>query len=89
MEELKFDWKIVIGTVIRFIGDAFGIVGGVGEGGIFVPMLTLIIGFDEKSSTAISKCKSFHSSLPISMTALEPLILADLYFDYAPLRLSQ
>ncbi|KAM3320001.1 hypothetical protein P3S67_007201 [Capsicum chacoense] len=26
------------------------------EGGIFVPMLTLIIGFDPKTSTAISKC---------------------------------
>jgi uncharacterized membrane protein YfcA len=34
-----------------------GSVGGVGGGGIFVPMLTLIIGFDPKSSTAISKCK--------------------------------
>ncbi|CAB4272618.1 unnamed protein product [Prunus armeniaca] len=54
--ELKFDWKIVVGTVIGFIGAAFGTVGGVGGGGIFVPMLTLIIGFDEKSSTAISKC---------------------------------
>ncbi|KAL6285735.1 hypothetical protein ACE6H2_010125 [Prunus campanulata] len=54
--ELKFDWKIVVGTVIGFIGAAFGSVGGIGGGGIFVPMLTLIIGFDEKSSTAISKC---------------------------------
>ncbi|KAI5337081.1 hypothetical protein L3X38_016350 [Prunus dulcis] len=54
--ELKFDWKIVVGTVIGFIGASFGTVGGVGGGGIFVPMLTLIIGFDEKSSTAISKC---------------------------------
>ncbi|XP_021829134.1 sulfite exporter TauE/SafE family protein 3-like [Prunus avium] len=54
--ELKFDWKIVVGTVIGFIGAAFGTVGGVGGGGIFVPMLTLIIGFDGKSSTAISKC---------------------------------
>ncbi|XP_008228542.1 PREDICTED: uncharacterized protein LOC103327945 [Prunus mume] len=54
--ELKFDWKIVVCTVIGFIGAAFGTVGGVGGGGIFVPMLTLIIGFDEKSSTAISKC---------------------------------
>ncbi|ONI15910.1 hypothetical protein PRUPE_3G068400 [Prunus persica] len=54
--ELKFDWIIVVGTVIGFIGASFGTVGGVGGGGIFVPMLTLIIGFDEKSSTAISKC---------------------------------
>lgn len=45
-----------MGTVIGFFGAAFGSVGGVGGGGIFVPMLTLIIGFDAKSSTAISKC---------------------------------
>ncbi|KAG6514923.1 hypothetical protein ZIOFF_025298 [Zingiber officinale] len=35
--------------------SAFGSVGGVGGGGIFVPMLALIIGFDPKSATAISK----------------------------------
>ncbi|KAK9148801.1 hypothetical protein Scep_007558 [Stephania cephalantha] len=54
--EMKFGWKIVLGTIIGFLGAAFGSVGGVGGGGIFVPMLTLIIGFDPKSSTAISKC---------------------------------
>lgn len=54
--EMKFGWKIVVGGIIGFFGAAFGSVGGVGGGGIFVPMLTLIIGFDAKSSTAISKC---------------------------------
>ncbi|KAK9923371.1 hypothetical protein M0R45_031793 [Rubus argutus] len=54
--EIRFGWKIMVGTVIGFLGAAFGSVGGVGGGGFFVPMLTLIIGFDQKSSTAISKC---------------------------------
>lgn len=63
MQDLEFGWRIVLGSVIGFFGAAFGSVGGVGGGGIFVPMLTLIIGFDAKSSTAISKCK------------IEPLIL--------------
>lgn len=45
-----------LGTIIGFFGAAFGSVGGVGGGGIFVPMLSLIIGFDPKSATAISKC---------------------------------
>lgn len=54
--KMKFGWKIVMGTIIAFFGAAVGSVGGVGGGGIFVPMLTLIIGFDAKSSTAISKC---------------------------------
>ncbi|WCJ40768.1 Sulfite exporter TauE/SafE family protein [Euphorbia peplus] len=54
--EMEFGWKIVVGTIIGFIGAAFGSAGGVGGGGIFVPMLKLIIGFDSKSSIAISKC---------------------------------
>lgn len=58
LQEMEFGWKIVAGTLIGFFGAAFGSVGGVGGGGIFVPMLSLIIGFDPKSSTAISKCKS-------------------------------
>jgi uncharacterized membrane protein YfcA len=54
--EMKFGWQIVLGSIVGFFGAAFGSVGGVGGGGIFVPMLSLIIGFDPKSSTAISKC---------------------------------
>ncbi|XP_027354998.1 sulfite exporter TauE/SafE family protein 3-like isoform X2 [Abrus precatorius] len=56
--DLEFGWQIVLGTFVGFCGAAFGSVGGVGGGGIFVPMLSLIIGFDPKSSTAISKCTS-------------------------------
>ncbi|XP_062088552.1 sulfite exporter TauE/SafE family protein 3-like [Humulus lupulus] len=54
--DMKFGWKIVVGGIIGFLGAAFGSVEGVGGGGTFVLILTLIIGFDEKSSTAISKC---------------------------------
>lgn len=53
---MKFGWKIIVGSIIGFLGSSFGTVGGVGGGGIFVPMLTLIVGFDAKSATAISKC---------------------------------
>uniref|UniRef100_K7M6Q4 Sulfite exporter TauE/SafE family protein n=1 Tax=Glycine max TaxID=3847 RepID=K7M6Q4_SOYBN len=54
--DMEFGWQIILGTIVGFFGAAFGSVGGVGGGGIFVPMLSLIIGFDAKSSTAISKC---------------------------------
>ncbi|XP_050226809.1 sulfite exporter TauE/SafE family protein 3-like isoform X2 [Mercurialis annua] len=54
--EMEFGYKLVLGSFVGFLGAALGSVGGVGGGGIFVPMLTLIIGFDPKSSTAISKC---------------------------------
>ncbi|CAM0909170.1 unnamed protein product [Alopecurus aequalis] len=53
---MELGWKIILGSFIGFIGAAFGSIGGVGGGGIFVPMLTLIIGFDPKSSAATSKC---------------------------------
>ncbi|XAR70875.1 hypothetical protein NMG60_11027909 [Bertholletia excelsa] len=54
--EMKFDFRIVLATIIGFGGAAFGSVGGVGGGGIFVPMLSLIVGFDPKSAAAMSKC---------------------------------
>ncbi|XP_027917787.1 sulfite exporter TauE/SafE family protein 3-like isoform X2 [Vigna unguiculata] len=53
---MKFGWRIIVGSIVGFLGSAFGNVGGVGGGGIFVPMLSLIIGFDAKSAIAISKC---------------------------------
>ncbi|KAG2634581.1 hypothetical protein PVAP13_2NG178200 [Panicum virgatum] len=53
---MEVGWRIALGSLIGFFGAACGSVGGVGGGGIFVPMLALIIGFDPKSSTAISKC---------------------------------
>ncbi|XP_074572187.1 sulfite exporter TauE/SafE family protein 3-like [Curcuma longa] len=54
--ELGLGWRVALGSTIAFAGSALGSVGGVGGGGIFVPMLTLILGFDLKSSAAISKC---------------------------------
>ncbi|KAL3646948.1 hypothetical protein CASFOL_009492 [Castilleja foliolosa] len=54
--ELRFSWELVLVTVIGFLGSACGTVGWVGGGGIFVPMLTLIVGFDTKSAAALSKC---------------------------------
>ncbi|WJX35760.1 hypothetical protein P8452_23710 [Trifolium repens] len=54
--KMEFGWQIVLGTFVGFCGGAFGSVGGIGGGGIFVSMISLIIGFDPKSATAISKC---------------------------------
>jgi uncharacterized membrane protein YfcA len=53
-QPMQLGWRIVLGSVMGFLGAAFGSVGG-----IFVPMLPLIIGFDPKSSTATSKCNIF------------------------------
>ncbi|KAK4336564.1 hypothetical protein RND71_044082 [Anisodus tanguticus] len=54
--EVTLDYRNVEELEFGFFAAALGSVGGVGGGGIFVPMLTLVIGFDPKTSTAISKC---------------------------------
>ncbi|PIA54856.1 hypothetical protein AQUCO_00901032v1 [Aquilegia coerulea] len=54
--KLEFSWRSIVATVVGFLGSAFGTVGGVGGGGIFVPLLNLIVGFDTKSAAALSKC---------------------------------
>ena len=42
---MKFGWKIILGSIIGFLGSAFRTVEGVGGGGIFVPVLTLVVIF--------------------------------------------
>ncbi|WOK99212.1 hypothetical protein Cni_G07924 [Canna indica] len=54
--KLEANWRSALATVIGFLGSAFGTVGGVGGGGLFVPMLNLIVGFDTKAAAALSKC---------------------------------
>ncbi|KAL6655716.1 hypothetical protein ACP70R_006542 [Stipagrostis hirtigluma subsp. patula] len=61
--KMELGWRIVLGSLISFFGAAFGSVGGVGGGGIFVPMLALVIGFDPKSSVAMSKCMIMGASV--------------------------
>ncbi|CAJ1972327.1 unnamed protein product [Sphenostylis stenocarpa] len=61
--DIEFGWRIILGTLMGLFGAAFGSVGGVGGGGIFVPMLSLVIGFDPKSSTALSKCMIMGAAL--------------------------
>ncbi|GER44174.1 sulfite exporter TauE/SafE family protein [Striga asiatica] len=91
--DMEFGWKIVVGTVIGFFGAALGSIGGVGGGGIFVPMLTLIIGFDPKTSTAISKCMitgaaiaTVYYNLKLRHPTLElPIIDYDLALLFQPM----
>ncbi|CAO2825916.1 unnamed protein product [Amaranthus hypochondriacus] len=91
--EIKFGWQIVLGSFIGFCGAAFGSVGGVGGGGIFVPMLSLIIGFDPKSATAISKCmitgaaaSTVYYNLKLRHPTLDmPLIDYDLALLFQPM----
>ncbi|KAK6924345.1 Transmembrane protein TauE-like [Dillenia turbinata] len=91
--EMEFGWRVVVGTLVAFFGAALGSVGGVGGGGIFVPMLSLIIGFDAKSSTAISKCmimgaagSAVYYNLKLKHPTLDiPLIDYDLALLFQPM----
>ncbi|XP_010558974.1 PREDICTED: uncharacterized protein LOC104827497 [Tarenaya hassleriana] len=93
--DLELSWRVVVATVIGFLGSACGTVGGVGGGGIFVPMLTLIIGFDTKSAAAISKCMIMGASassvwynLRVSHPTKEvPIIDYDLALLFQPMLL--
>lgn len=82
VQELEFNWRIVVATVMGFLGSGFGTVGGVGGGGIFVPMLTLIVGFDTKSAAALSKCNSPSSCFP----RLSLFLYMSTHLDYFMLR---
>ena len=41
-QNMKFGWRIIVGSIIGFLGAALCSVGGVGGGGVLVPMLALI-----------------------------------------------
>ena len=71
LQEMKFGWQIVVGSIIGFFGAEFGSVGGVGGGAIFVTMFSLVIGFDPKSTTTISKCKK--QTYPCGRSSIEDL----------------
>ncbi|KAF3320482.1 Sulfite exporter TauE/SafE [Carex littledalei] len=61
--KLEVNWRTAVATIVGFLGSAFGTVGGVGGGGIFVPMLNLVVGFDTKSAAALSKCMIMGASM--------------------------
>ncbi|BBN07955.1 uncharacterized protein MPTK1_4g07590 [Marchantia polymorpha subsp. ruderalis] len=53
--KLELSWRLFMGTLVGFAGSALGSAAGVGGGGFYLTMLNLFIGFDAKTSTALSK----------------------------------
>lgn len=49
--------RVIAASFISFVGAALANAGGVGGGGLFVPMFNLFLGYDAKTSTALSKCE--------------------------------
>ena len=63
-----------VGVVLALVGSAFANAGGAGGGGIFVPMLILVMGFNAHEAIPLSKVSmyddppaatSFHTSLSL------------------------
>ncbi|CAI5531428.1 unnamed protein product [Closterium sp. Naga37s-1] len=50
-----FGPRFVLASLISLVGAALANAGGVGGGGLFVPMFNLLLGYDAKTSTALSK----------------------------------
>ncbi|CAI6003877.1 unnamed protein product [Closterium sp. NIES-65] len=50
-----FGPRVVLAALISLVGAALANAGGVGGGGLFVPMFNLLLGYDAKTSTALSK----------------------------------
>ncbi|CAI5960864.1 unnamed protein product [Closterium sp. NIES-64] len=48
--------KVAAASVLSVVGAALANAGGVGGGGLFVPLFNLLLGYDAKTSTALSKC---------------------------------
>ncbi|KAJ1418886.1 Transmembrane protein [Sesbania bispinosa] len=82
---LEVNWRLALATVIGFLGSAFGTVGGVGGGGIFVPMLTLIVGFDTKSAAALSKSSVWYNLRVPHPTKEVPILDYDLALLFQPM----
>ncbi|KAG6552761.1 hypothetical protein Mapa_005709 [Marchantia paleacea] len=53
--KLELSWGLFLGSLVGFAGSALGSAAGVGGGGFYLTMLNLFIGFDAKTSTALSK----------------------------------
>ncbi|CAM6127248.1 unnamed protein product [Calypogeia fissa] len=52
--ELKFGWRTVSAVILGGIGAALSSAGGLGGGGLFVPLFNLLLQFDAKTSAALS-----------------------------------
>ncbi|MCO5575000.1 hypothetical protein L7F22_028797 [Adiantum nelumboides] len=49
-------WRIVGGLLCGSLATALSSAGGIGGGGLYVPIFNLILGFDSKTSAALSSC---------------------------------
>jgi uncharacterized membrane protein YfcA len=57
MAELLFGWRLYLGTGLAFVGGALSGAVGIGGGGVYVPVLILIVGYTAKEAIPLSKVR--------------------------------
>ena len=61
--KLQLDWQLVVAVVLGAVGASLCSAGGVGGGGLFIPIFNLLLGFDVKSAAALSNFMILGGSL--------------------------
>lgn len=61
--KLELDWQLVVAIVLGAVGASLCSAGGVGGGGLFIPIFNLLLGFDVKSAAALSNFMILGGSL--------------------------
>lgn len=52
--KLELSWRLVLAVVLGSVGASLCSAGGVGGGGLFIPLFNILLGFDAKSAAALS-----------------------------------
>lgn len=52
--KLELNWRLVLAVLLGSVGASLCSAGGVGGGGLFIPLFNLLLGFDAKSAAALS-----------------------------------
>eukprot|EP00897_Mesotaenium_endlicherianum_P011051 jgi/Mesen1/9975/ME000072S09390 len=64
---LNVRFRTVVASVLGVLGSAMASAGGVGGGGLFVPLFNLLLQFDAKTSAALSKSMVFGGAVTAFM----------------------
>lgn len=61
--KLQLNWQLVVAIVLGAVGASLCSAGGVGGGGLFIPIFNLLLGFDVKAAAALSNFMILGGSL--------------------------
>ncbi|CAM6093319.1 unnamed protein product [Calypogeia fissa] len=83
--KLKFGWRTVSAVILGAVGAALSSAGGLGGGGLFVPLFNLLLQFDAKTSAALSNFMILGGSvanLYINLQQRHPILRQNPLIDF-------